>query len=277
MLNKSQIDEILKIIKEHFGAAIYKLVGSPPSYVDIQKLRKKGIIDASVPDSALKDSYLFGILAAMDEKTAKAPFSAIKIVANGLPLSPVENDTIDWLNDSAALYCQGLGNKFEANTLRLIHDASKEETMRGIIQTGLSEAATKRKTRSEIITQLRQATQDMQRDWHRIVNTELHGARTQGIAQGITKQFGDDAHVIVRPHPDCCDLCRAAYLKGGKPKVFKLSDLAGRNNVGRTQAELRAAPGLPSLHVFCACEVNYFNPNMHKINDEGQVEFKKFK
>jgi len=274
VLNKTQIEEIAKIIREHVGAAVYSLTAAVPSDVDIQHLRDIGLIDASVPTGAVGDAYLFGVLSSLTPEMASAPFPAIKELLQKLPLSSLEKASIKWLNESAALYCQGLGNRLSATTMRIIHDAAKEAAMQATIQTTLATAAEKRKTRSEMVTLLRRATEDVQRDWHRIVNTELHSARTQGIAHGIEKQFGADAFVIVRPHPDCCDLCRAAYLDGGVPRVFKLAELAARNNIGRTTAELRSAPGLPSLHPFCACQVSYFNPKVHEFNDRGQIVFK---
>ena len=277
MLTKAQVEEIAKIIRENVGVAIYHLTSSMPGGLEIQKLRAMGIIDATVPDSAIADAYLFGVLASLDPKTAAAPFAAIKDVIRNLPLSGIEKSSIQWLNESAALYCQGLGNRIEATTMRIIHDAAKEKAMRASIRDTMSAAARDRKTRGEMVTLLRRATADVQRDWHRIVNTELHNARTHGIAHGIAKQFGDDSHVIVRPHPDCCDLCRAAFLLRGKPRVFKLADLAARNNVDRTAAEIRRAPGLPPLHPHCLCEVSHFNPKLHELDKTGRVVFKKFK
>ena len=277
MLNKAQIEEIKQIIREHVGVMIYQFVGSTPPGVSIQKLRDQGIIDASVPDSAIADAYLFGVLAALDPKTASAPFAAIKDTVRNLPLSDIEKNTVGWLNDSAALYCQGLGNRIEAATMRIVQDAAKETAMRGLIRTTMSAAARERKTRGEMVTLLRNTTKDVQRDWHRIVNTELHSARTYGIATGIAKQFGADSQVIVRPHPDCCDLCRSAYTYRGKPRVFNLSDLSERNNVSRTAAEIRKAPGLPPVHPNCFCEVSYFNPKIHTFDKKGRTVFKKFK
>ncbi len=275
MLNKEQIEEIARIIREHVGIAIYQFTGSPPSGIDIRKLQAAGIIDPSVPDSAVADAYLFGVLSSLDPRLAGASFDMIKDTIRRLPLSDIEKASIKWLNDSAALYCQGLGNRIESTTLRIVQDAAKETAMRGIIQETMSNAARERKARGEMIALLRRATEDVQRDWHRIVNTELHGARTNGIAHGITKQFGAESCVIVRPHPDCCDLCRSAFLLRGKPRVFKLADLAARNNVDRTAAEIRRAPGLPPLHPHCFCEVAYFNPKLHEFDNDGRIVFKK--
>jgi hypothetical protein len=274
MLTKDQIDEIARIIQEHVGVLIYLLTGSPPTGLDIQRLRDNGIIGATVPDSAIADAYLFGVLASLDPATATAPFSALKEMIRNLPLSSIEKTSIRWLNESAALYCKGLGNRIEAGTMRIVHDAAKAMAMQGAIRSTLSEASQERKARGEMVTLLRRATEDVQRDWHRIVHTELHTARTQGIAHGIAKQFGEDSYVIVRPHPDACDLCKAAFLLRGKPRIFKLADLAARDNVGRTAAEIRKAPGLPPLHPHCACEMAYINPKLHALDKEGRIVFK---
>jgi hypothetical protein len=272
MLNNIQVEEIARIIREHVGVLIYHLVGVSP--VNIQSLRERGIIDATVSGSAIADAYLFGVLASLDPATMSSSFAVLKSTIRSLPLSEIEKASIQWLNDSAALYCTGLGNRIEATTMRIIHDAAKEAAMVGAIRSTLSTAARDRKTRGEMVTMLRRATEDLQRDWHRIVNTEMHSARTQGIAHGIARQFGDGSHVIVRPHPDCCDLCRDAFLLRGRPRVFALADLAARNNVDMTAAEIRKVPGLPPVHPHCLCEVSYFNPKIHEFDKLGRVVFK---
>lgn len=273
MLSQTEIEEIIRIIKERVGISIYMTTGIAMPELDITDLRRRGLVGD--PAHAISDSYVYGILTALDPALAKAPFPVIKAAIEAAPLSSIEQEAIQWLNTNAAIYCQGLGNVIEATTRRIVHDATKEAAMLGTIQKTFSDAARARKSRSQVVTLIRQATQDMQRDWHRIVNTEMHNARTQGISRGLRKQFGDDVTVIVRPHPDCCDLCRTAYTSGGQPRVFSLNELAGRNNVGRSTAELKKEPGLPALHPHCMCEVMRFDPKTQTFDDQGRITFRK--
>ena len=274
MLTPAEIEEIARIIQERVGISIYMTTGVALGGLDISGLTKKGLISGA-PGTAIKDAYLYGILAILDPGLATAPYSVIKAAIEAAPFSNIEKEATAWLSNNAGIYCKGLGNTLDATTRRIIQDSTKELAMKGKIQKTLSDAAKERKNRTEMVTLLRRATEDVQRDWHRIVNTEIHSARTQGVAQGLRKQFGDDVTVIVRPHPDCCDLCKQAYTKNGVPRVFSLEELSSRSNIGRSAAELRKAPGLPALHPHCLCEVMKFDPKTQTFDKEGRITFKK--
>ncbi|MBI9086808.1 MAG: hypothetical protein JEZ11_24640 [Desulfobacterales bacterium] len=274
MLTPSEVEIIATMIKQRVGISFYMSTGHIMPDLDLKTLRMKGFISGD-PGHAITDAYVYGILSAMDPHLADAPFSAIKAAMDAFPLSELEIGAITWLNTNAAIYCQGLGNTIEATTRRIIHDSTKELAMKGTIQKVLVEGTKERQTRSTVVTLLRRATEEVQRDWHRIVNTEMHSARTQGTAQGLRRQFGDNTTVIVRPHPDCCDLCRTAYTPGGAPRVFNLNEISALTNPGRTVAELRKNPGLPALHPHCMCEVVRFDPTTQAFDKDGRIVFRR--
>jgi len=274
MLTQPEIEEIARIIQERVGISIYMTTGVAIGGLDIDHLKKTGLISGS-PGTAIKDAYVYGILSILDPGLATAPYSVIKAAIEATPLSNIEKEAAAWLSTNAGIYCKGLGNTLDATTRRIIHDSAKELAMQGKIQETLSDAVKARKTRSEMVTLLRRATEDVQRDWHRVVNTEIHSARTQGVAQGLRKQFGDEVTVIIRSHPDCCDLCKKAYSKGGVPKVFSLKELSSRSNIGRKAAELRETPGLPALHPHCLCEAVRFDPKTQTFDKKGRIIFRK--
>ena len=277
MLNTGQIKEISEAIKEHFGAMIYLMTGKTPSGVSLERLIDRGIVAPGPSVSSLSDAYVYGLLSGIDPKNIKGK-SVSEVVdwIKRIPLSEIERTAVSWLSESAASYCQGLGNRFDLATGRIISDSVKEVAMMGKIRETLADQAKRRSTRKEIVTALRDATEDAHRDWQRIVNTELHQAYTYGQAKAIKDHFGEEANVIVRPFPDACSSCRAAYLdkKTGLPKVFKLKTLAARNNAGRKAAELRTKPGLPPLHPHCFCQVHYFNSKVHEFDKQGRIVFK---
>ena len=65
MLTKSQVEAIIQIIKEHFGAVSWLVTGVLPEGLDIKELKEKGIISEDVPDDLIQDAYTFGILSAI--------------------------------------------------------------------------------------------------------------------------------------------------------------------------------------------------------------------
>jgi hypothetical protein len=275
VLTAKQIEEIRRIIREHTAAIVFQATGVVPLDADLKKLKAEGIIDKTVTHSALTDAYIYGLLSEKDPDKLKGatPEEILEMIRKA-PLSFQESRAADWLAENAGIYCQGLGNRIEETTMRIIHDAMKERAMLGAIQETLARTAEERKTRSEMVTALRDATGDMRRDWQRIVNTELHTARTEGTAASIRKIFGGDPTVFVRPNSDACETCHAAYLEtSGRPKLFKLSQLE-ISNIGRKTQELRARPGKPPLHPHCYCQLQYFNPDTMEFDEEGRVVFK---
>ena len=274
-LTADQIKQIQGIIREHFSALTFLTVGLEPTEFDLQDLKARGVIDATVPLDLIKDGFVYGILAAMDSASASSSIAEVLRRADELALSGQERDAVKWLSESAGSYCKGLGNRFDAAASRIFYDAERESKVMGIIRDKLAAGAAARQTRSQMITQLREATEDLHRDWQRVVNTELHQARTFGTVSHITKTFGPKASVIVRPCPDACDLCKEAYFDhDGNPRVFPLREIAARNNVGRAAAEIRSAPGLPPVHPHCACQVQHFDPELHEFDELGRVVFR---
>lgn len=274
MLNRDQIRKIAEIIREHSAAMMYLFTGVTPESFSLHKLVEAGVIDSADSLDVIKDAYVYGILASYPE-LAKEPVPEILDRIKAIPLSEIERGAVKWLSESAANYCQGLGNRFDVATGRIVHDAARELMLLRVIKETMASEAAKRESRSRFVTALRDATKDMQRDWQRVVNTELHQAMTMGTAAAISREFGKGATIIVRPYPDACDLCKDAYLdRSGVPRVFRLTEISARNNVGRKTTELRKAPGLPPLHPHCFCQISYFDEKAHEFDKEGRIVLK---
>ncbi|MBN2033840.1 MAG: hypothetical protein JW836_11230 [Deltaproteobacteria bacterium] len=274
MLNSDQIRKIAEIIREHSAAMMYLFTGVAPNEISLRKLVDAGVIDSADSLDVMKDAYVYGILATYPE-LAKESVPEILDRIKAIPLSEIERNAVKWLSESAANYCQGLGNRFDVAAGRIVHDAAREAMLLRVIKETMASEAAKRETRSRVVTALRDATKDMQRDWQRVVNTELHQAMTTGTAAAISREFGKGATIIVRPYPDACDLCKDAYLdRSGVPRIFRLTEVSAKNNVGRKTAELRKAPGLPPLHPHCFCQISYFDEKVHEFDKEGRIVLK---
>lgn len=91
------------------------------------------------------------------------------------------------------------------------------------------------------------------------------------------RQWGEDFYVIIRPHPECCLVCRRLYsMDNNTPKHFKLSDLAPTgSNVGKALPDWR--PTVPPLHFDCRCIIHHFDPDLQSFNDSGEIIFKSAK
>ncbi len=64
MFTKTQIEQIIEIIHQHFGAVSFLVTGVLPDGLDIQALKDKGILASDVPENLIKDAYTYGVLSA---------------------------------------------------------------------------------------------------------------------------------------------------------------------------------------------------------------------
>ena len=135
-------------------------------------------------------------------------------------------------------------------------------------------------SKGQWIQQLRDTTKDMERDWHRVVQTELWDAKLHGEAHAIMSgdsPFSSDKGetlVYKRPAPDCCPVSKKLYLEkdGVTPKVFKLSELmANGNNMGSKQNDW--LPTLGTVHPFCQCTLGV-KPKDAEFDKDGNLVFK---
>lgn len=94
---------------------------------------------------------------------------------------------------------------------------------------------------------------DWARNLSRIAVTQTVMAINDGQADAIRKMEGPEALVAIVPNASACPQCRAHYLEGGRPRIFRLAELPGpRANFRKKQAEW--VPTRPPLHPWCTCQ-----------------------
>ena len=127
---------------------------------------------------------------------------------------------------------------------------------------------------------LRRAAEDQRTNWDRIVRTELHNARQEGIAHEILKGTSslssekEETKVFKRPRPDCCPHCREHYLdKNGIPKIFTLEELMRNGtNYGKKTKDWKPVIGV--MHPHCVCELIVM-PKWGTFDNSGNIVFNK--
>lgn len=259
MISELQVQEILKIIDQYSSGITWYLTGEgiiPDELVE--QMKTLGLQGPVIGDAAMEEAFLYGlakVVLGVDDPKKYSLDQLKDMLVKRPPLTVFEKKVVKWLGENAATYCKGLGNRIEQATMKVVHSARKEALMREVIRDTMAKQKAERATRSKMITELKHATQDFNRDWHRIVSTELHRAQTEGIAAGIKKNFkkpGKVLTVIVRPNDDACPTCKLAYLdKTGKPKLFELDKISMVSNIDKKKVELIEEPGLPPLHPHC--------------------------
>jgi hypothetical protein len=118
---------------------------------------------------------------------------------------------------------------------------------------------------SEIASRLHKATEDANRDWRLVAQTEMARANALGRLAGCQEMGFDE--VWVPPHAGSCKACKRLI----ENKIFLAEELAKASNFGRKESEW--VPCLP-LHPRLCCRHTAV-PWIADIYQEAQDEYKK--
>lgn len=282
-LSPAEIQELRALISQHWTALEVRTFG--PAAVglgagDVQALVDAGILDASTVGmiDPWKDSYLIGHLrqkaveSGLDLASMSWPEVRAAIAASPLPLTATEAAAIEIAQQTAGLYCHGLGNRLENEILSAynLEDLQlRQETME-LIQDETASALSRHRGARNLASRLAEVTQDYSRDWTRIANTELHDAQEHGFAAAVRNEHGRDTLVAKLTNPDACAACIRAYTEDGRPRIFTLAELEENGtNVGRKQADWLPVVGV--MHPHCDCRLIHV-PAGFGFNEFGQLE-----
>lgn len=123
-------------------------------------------------------------------------------------------------------------------------DVIKQEHKRGVLD---------KRSVQAIVSTIGNRLNDWNRDWGRIVETEMQDIYCLGKAQVIMEEHGTDTLVYKQVFSGACTHCRHLYTKGGsgsEPRIFKLSSLImNGDNIGRKVRDWK--PVIGTTHPFC--------------------------
>lgn len=251
--------QMKEIIAKHHTALVAKMFGhdTVPEKV-LETLKAAGLIDKNA--SGIEDAYLYGHAVAVAANPAMSSWTAAQlkdyVTKNPVPLTPVEQASVQAAKLSAAQYVVGLGNVVEKETGQLLIEA--DHKLRAKLKEDIVDETMKkieaRKTVKELKSDLGHRTEDWTRNLDRIAITETHNAMQLGVAQGLAKKYGDPRVAII-PMPDACADCKRLHLgPDGKPRIFKLSQLAAPGaNVKKPKSAWVASTG--AVHPHCQCQL----------------------
>lgn len=274
-LTDEKLKKISEIVQKHTDILNYIVSGSPPP--DTSLLSKLGISLATL--SLVRMAYLYG------KNNAALPEFLTSALRGGknLPvpsIRQIEKTTLNAAQERVAarlaMRANQTMNNFSQRTVSSVTNAAINIDL----HTWTDPITRDKRSTGEWIQILRDTTKDMERDWHRVVQTELWDAKIRGEAQAIIagdspySSDGGETMVYKRPAPDCCAICRKLYLEkdGVTPKVFKLSELmANGTNVGLKQGEWKAVLGV--VHPNCQCTLGIKPPDT-EFDKDGNLVYK---
>lgn len=285
VFTNEKIREILEIIKAYHAAFVYNNITTDIDKDLIDLVKKYNLnIQPDEIKSYLKDGYEIERLRSLLEgaRDSKMTYTSTKklLKDNPIPLTTAEKSSIDHAQQSAGRYITKTGDLLKESLKELLLETNidfKQDILSQTIRGPLKEGIAKRQTVKKIASEMRTASEDLFRDFHRIAFTELQNARNHAkIDQVYTSNKGKkESEILVfkRPSPDACRACKSTYLTsdGVTPKVFTLAEFKKNiSNVGiKTKKWL---PVIESLHPNCACELGQLPPGFG-FDEDGQMKF----
>lgn len=274
MLTKRQLKQIEEMIKRRFLAFRYENLGERNLTADeIDQLKRAGILRSSVRNFS-GDAYALGrIINQVGTSSATSlGFDEVKQIATKMPMSSVEEKAIEFANDHAGEYIQGIGDDL-VRDIRAASARSTEDALRAV-QDGVKDAIKNRKTISELKTNLYGRIDNRFRDWQRVAHTEMTAAIQRGVYNDIRESStkGADQLVFKRPSPDACSHCKRMYLEedGITPRIFKMSELED-SNIGKRVADWK--PTIGPVHPWCQCQLQIVPDGFEfEVTKEGKAE-----
>lgn len=277
-MNKKQVELLKKIISEHMNIIMSLTTGmtneggKPPSDSILEKLG----LPKEIKD-LITDSYKYGKLGVIESKSLeKMSETEVDKLINNLRLTPAQKRAVEFSQINTQVHLDSLQSRITSTVVSLA--VQEQKTMYETVKKIVPKAMADNTPRYKVIQQLRETSQDWERDWHRVAHTEMWNAKCNGEAQSIASgesplsSKGDETRVYKLPAPNACNMCKKLYLEPGgtKPIVWKLSDLmANGTNYGLKQADWKAVVG--TIHPNCMCPLSIL-PDGYHLNDDGSIQ-----
>lgn len=274
-MTKKQIQLLESIIKEHMNVIMQLTAGVGDKKLTPSLVKKLGL-PKEISD-LITDSYKYGKMSAIAGKPLdKLDDKQLKPIMDKLKLTPAQQKSVEYAQMNAQVHLANLQSKIVSTVISTaIQDQSN---MYSSIKQVIPDAMSNATPRYKVIQQLRETSNDWERDWHRVAHTEMWNAKCTGEAQAILdgesplSSDKGDTMVFKRPSPNACKHCKELYLEKGtnKPKVWKLSELiANGTNYGLKQADWKPVVG--TVHPSCTCPLSVL-PKGYHLNNDGVIE-----
>jgi hypothetical protein len=242
-----------RLLLQNYGVDIDKLVESYPPYLRMFYLGRLS--------SILRDEQL-RLLNIND-------FNIYLKQGQFIPLSKREKKEYEISREITYNHIKGLGRRSSDG----VRDIMLEVNRKNILKEEISEGIEKRRTIKQVISEIGHKTEDWNRDWHRIVETEMANIYNQGIISGLLEKYGENHKVYKQVYQQACRHCIRLYTTNGinsEPRVFTLKEIIGNgSNIGRKVNDWLAV--VDATHPFCRCHIYSVFPN--QVWNEGLQGF----
>lgn len=281
IFTETQIQEALKAIDYHYSLMIGIGLGAESLTVEDQLLLHSYGVDidklVSQYPPYLRMFYLGRLTAMLKDDQLHSitanDFTQYLKEKQFVPLSSREKKEYEISRQMTYNTIKGLGRRSSDGVRDLMMEANKKSIIKEEISTGIE----KRRSITKIISEIGHKTEDWNRDWHRIVETEMANIYNQGQISSLLEKYGENHQVYKQVYKEACRHCIKLYTTNGidsEPKLFTLKELVGNgNNIGRKVADW--LPVVDATHPFCRCHIYSKFPNQVWNEETKTFEYKK--
>ena len=285
IISKETLKTIKGIIDNHYNTFTLSVLGKDVFTPEqLEKFKIRGI-DIDNPKSWLDMVYNYNFL--NDIKDSNKPQSVASMMAQQaqpgvIPEGEAHAAALEHLNESAKISLDKLKADWQARVEGIIRDSNNDyrfDALQNLDREDRLDSYIKANSIGKIKTELRDATKDGNRNWHRVATTETSNAIGIGSTDRIVSQNRktppDEIYVyrIVVEDAALCKYCRRFYQDSDDtPKVYKLSTLlANGSNYGRKAYEWRPVTTATHPNERCS-QVIQLRPGW-KVMPGGSVKF----
>lgn len=276
-----------EMLQDYLKAFLYNYMGKKPhtsfETEEFKRLFKKGLIKKHVVDS-IQILFTLGKASAIVGDAVKTwvKVDVEKFKNSELgKLTRAEENSLEFLRAEAEDRLESLFGNVKADIQNNYRNRLLGgEAFKTDVREALANKILDRKTIAQLASDIGKKTGVWGRDLYRIAFTESFNAYEFGTMFGYMKKTGkssDEIRVakIPRGRGISCKECIKLFLIGNtnEPRIFKLSEIAGRTNVGRKRKDWQAC--LSSVHPFDQCHAVIVFPGQVWNDKTGRFEFPK--
>lgn len=270
MLTTNQVNEIKKVVEKYMNVLMEITTGTGKPD---EKLMNKLNVPKELRD-IIDTSYKYGKLCTLrgNQNLENLTEEQVRELIKHIKLTPNQKKSLKYIKLKTGTHITGLSDRM---TTQIVSTITNNE-LQGI-QEVIGRNIEQKNDKYKVVQELRELTQDWERDWHRVAHTEMWDAKINGEVMAILdgeSPFSDkkeETMVFKRPGPNACNQCKKHYLEsdGKTPKVFKLSELISNGtNYGKKTAEWKPVVGV--MHPNCMCPLSVI-PQGYTFDSNGQL------
>lgn len=255
--SKETIEKIKEIIEKYHNALMITALGTSAIKPSELKMLEEAGIDVSKKASMMALAYHHNMLNRDGDPTAPTSVEDMQDQQSA-PGVRHEGEAHEYAVEHSEENVKNLITKMKQDVsariegiIRDNNQSYKMNALQNLDRTDAADEMVKEATLSQLKRNLRATSSDANRDWSRVVSTEISNiigiGSTDRIVTDNREKDLDDVYVyrIVKNDAALCKYCRKFYLDSdGSPKVYKLSTLlANGSNYGKKAADWTSVIG----------------------------------